>query len=299
MTFQFFFQAEKDSKKRKESINKVCQRLETVNVLEPPADRRDRKKKLQRFNLLHHIIVNEKHKVLFCFIPKVGCSNLKRIFLVMEGLYPSVEKVDTNKLNREIVRLDSNKFNKEQLEYMLNNFYKFMIVRDPFERLVSAYRNKWQDKRNTELHAHLGKRIVEKYRYNNTRTVETGDDVTFTEYARYLIDTPSWEVNEHWMPYEDLCRPCNVDYDFIGSIDTLERDVKHAMREIHANETKHHLVYMKGGTPLVKAKRTTAEFLKQVPRKYFHQLLKVYETDHQLFNYGLPDFESLDKRYPA
>jgi hypothetical protein len=229
-------------------------------------------------------------------MPKVGCSNLKRIFVVMEGLYPSVEKVNIHIMNQEIVRLDNKKFTKEQQEYMLKNFYKFMIVRDPFERLVSAYRNKWQNKRNVELHAHLGKTIIEKYRYNNTRTVETGNDVSFTEYARYLIDSPAWEVNEHWMQYEELCRPCNVKYDFIASIDTLSRDVTHAMRQIHASETKHHLVHMRD-TPLTKSKQTTADFLKELPKKYFDQLLVIYKTDHELFGYPLPKYETLDKRY--
>ena len=223
---------------------------------------------------------------------------MKRIFLVMEGLYPSVEKVIEKKMNREILRLDNKNFTEEQRVYILKNFYKFIFVRDPFERLVSAYRNKWQDKANIQLHAHLGKKIIEKYRYNNTKTVITGDDVSFMEYVRYLIDNPPWEVNEHWMPYEDLCRPCNVNYDFIGSIDTLERDVRHVMRQIHANESKYHLVRMRG-VPLIKAKHTTAGFLKELPRKYFDQLLKIYKRDHEFFNYPLPDYETLDKRYPA
>ncbi|CAB4002915.1 carbohydrate sulfotransferase 14 [Paramuricea clavata] len=291
-------EAEKDSKKRKESVNKVCQKINVINVLEPPTNRRDRKSALQRFNLFHHLIVNEEHKVLYCFMPKVGCSNMKRIFVVMEGLYPSVEKVNIHIMNQEIVRLDNKKFTTEQQKYMLKNFYKFMIVRDPFERLVSAYRNKWQNKRNIELHAHLGKTIIEKYRYNNTRTVETGNDMSFTEYARYLIDSPPWEVNEHWMQYEELCRPCNVKYDFIGSIDTLSRDVTHAMRQIHVNETKHHLVHMRG-TPLTKSKQTTADFLKELPRKYFDQLMAIYKTDHELFGYPLPKYETLDKRYTS
>ncbi|XP_028400652.1 carbohydrate sulfotransferase 14-like [Dendronephthya gigantea] len=215
-------QAEIDSRKRKKTVEKVCRNLNVTNVLKAPANRRDRKKLLQRFNVLHHIIVNEKHKVLYCFIPKVGCSNMKRIFLVMQGLYPS-------------------KFTEEQREHMLKNFYKFLLVRDPMERLASAYRNKWQNDRNVELHANLGKRIIEKYRYNNTRKAEHGHDVSFTEFSRYLFDTPPWELNEHWITYEDICRPCNVKYDFIGSMDTIARDVPHLMRKIHADETKYHL----------------------------------------------------------
>ena len=291
-----YLQAESDSRKRKESVNKVCKTLDVTNILEPSTDKNDKKSRLERFNLFHHVIVNEKHKVLFCFIPKVGCSNMKRIFLVMDDLYPSVETVNIKKMNEEIVRLD--KFSLKKRKYMLQNFYKFMLVRDPFERIVSAYRNKWLNNKNIELHANLGRRIIAKYRYNDTKQPEHGHDVSFTEFVQYLTDNPPWDVNEHWMPYEDLCRPCNIQYDFIGSIDTLERDVIHAMRQIPANETKYHMLKI-SGSPLTKAKQTAAGFLKELPRKYFDKLLAFFKRDHELFGYPLPEYETLDKRYPA
>lgn len=277
-------------------MDKVCKTLNRTNVLQQPVGR-DKKTKLRRFNVLHHIIVNEEHKVLYCFIPKVGCSNMKKIFLVMNGLYPSIKKVNIHVMNYELLRLDNKKFTEKQRKDMLKNFYKFMIVRDPFERLVSAYRNKWQDKANTQLHATLGKRIVEKYRYNNKKTVVTGDDVKFSEYVRYLIDTPPEEVNEHWMPYEDICRPCNVKYDFIASIETIRRDIPHVMRQIHANETKYYL--QTPGRALTGTKKRTASFLQDLPRKYFEQLVAIFKTDHELFGYSLPDYKKLNERYPA
>ena len=183
-----------------------------------------------------------------------------------------------------------------------------MIVRDPFERLVSAYRNKFQnktainytmdtipDKSFMKRMQNNRKRIIEKYRYNYTRTVEAEDSVSFIEYVRHLIDTPPWEVNEHWMPYEDLCRPCNVNYDFIGSVDTLERDVTHVMRQIYANETKYRVVYT--GDVLTKTKQTTVRFLKGLSQKYFDQLLAIHKTDFELFGYPVPQYKTLHKHY--
>jgi dermatan 4-sulfotransferase 1 len=121
--------------------------------------------------------------------------------------------------------------------------------------------------------------------------------VSFTDYVRYLIDNPPWAVNEHWVPYEDLCRPCEVKYDFIGSIENLNRDVTHAMKQIHANETKYHVMHTSGS--LTKTKRETANFLKELSRNYFDQLLAAFKTDHELFGYPLPEYDTLDKRYPA
>jgi hypothetical protein len=48
-----------------------------------------------------------------------------------------------------------------------------------------------------------------------------------------------------------------------------------------------------------KTKRTTADLLKELSREYFDQLLAVYKTDHELFGYPLPEYDTLDKRYPA
>jgi chondroitin 4-sulfotransferase 11 len=160
--------------------------------MEPPADKKDRKRVQQRRNVLKHLLVNEEHKVIFCFIPKISCTNMKKIFLVMKGLYPSVEKVNggTLRLQGQGVRLSNETVTEKQREYMLKNFYKFMIVRDPFERLVSGYRNKFQNKNKVKLWVPLAKWIIKKYRYNNTnsKTVVTGLDVSFTEYVRHLID---------------------------------------------------------------------------------------------------------------
>ena len=308
-----FLQAEKDSKTRRETVNKICQKLNGTNILEPPADHDDKLRARQRYNLLKHLIVNEEHKVLYCYIPKVSCTNMKKIFVVMDGLYPSVEEVSSRAVHSgTILSLGDKKFTKKQRRDMLKNFYKFMIVREPFERLVSAYRNKFQNKAliNTKTAQkggdsifikyvrHLGKAIIRKYRYKNTGIAKTGANiVSFTEYVRYLIDTPPWAVNEHWMPYEDLCRPCDVNYDFIGSIDTLERDVRHIMRQIHANETKYHLMHT--NRALTKTKRTIAGFFKQLPQKYFDQLLAIRKTDFELFGYPLPDYKTLDKHYQA
>jgi hypothetical protein len=189
------------------------------------------------------------------------------------------------------VFLNDKKFPKEQREYMLKNYYKFMIARDPFERLVSAFRNKIQGQLR-EHYRPLGRRIIKKYRQN-----KTGDDVTFTEFVRHLIDTPSWQLDVHWMPHEDSCRPCDVKYDFIGSIDTLERDLDYVMRKIHANETKHHVNQDSGA--LAKTKLLTASFFKKVPKEYFDKLLAIRKTDFELFGYPLPKYESLDKHYHA
>ena len=286
-----------ESKKRKEIVNDVCQKYNTTNIFELPADPEERKKVEQKFrSLRQHLILNEEHKVVFCFMPKVRCTTMKRIFAVMGNLYPSIGKV--RMVEKAIVRFNDKKFTEEQRKYMLKDFYKFMIVRDLFERLVFAYQNKLQ---NRSLGLITGfpdirKAINDKYSQNK-KPVETGVSVSFIEHIRHLIDTPAWKLNDHWMPYENLCRPCDVKYDFIGSIDTLERDVTYVMRQIQANETKCDV--KQASSRLAKTKLATASFFKKLPQKYFDQLLAIRKANFELFGYPLPKYQTLDKHYHA
>ena len=227
---------------------------------------------------------------------------MKKVFVVMNksNLFPSIKEVSGRLAHKKenLLRFDNRKFTRKQRNYMLKDFYKFMIVRDPFERLVSAFRNKFQHKRNSRYFTDIVRKEIMRFR-KNKKLVKAGDDddVTFTEFVRYLIDTPHEQLNAHWKLYEDICSPCNVKYDFIGSIDTLERDLTHVMRKIHANETKYHV--KQSSSALAKTKAATASFFKKVPKEYFDQLLAVRKTDFELFGYPLPKYESLDKHYHA
>ena len=287
-----------DSNVRKRQIEKTCKKFNKQSNLFDHLPWNDKKIKLEKRNILHHLIVSDKHKVMYCFIPKIACSNMKRIFLVLNGVYSDIRLVNVSMMNREVTRLDNKAFRPKQVFTMLKDYYKFMLVRDPFERLVSAYRNKWLGKHNPDLFSTLGKMIVRRYRFNDSKTADPkGDDVKFIEYVRYLIDNPSKDVNEHWMSYHDLCRPCDVNYDFIGSIDTLSRDVSHAMGQINVDKTKYYIKPVTSKTALIGTKNVIANFLKQLPKKDFDALVEKFRFDHQLFGYEIPNYGKLDKRY--
>ena len=293
-----FLQAERESNARKKQVESVCRNLGISNIL-GPLERIDETIIQQRKNLYEHLIVNEEHKVIYCVVPKVGCTQLKRIFLVLNGVYSSIEEATNIHNITKYTYIHDKKFSVKKREYMLKNFYKFMIVRDPLERIVSAYRNKWEGKTAQFMLPWLqsiGKRIVEKYRYSNKKTsLRKVNNITFLEYIHHIIDTPPHKLNAHWMPYNDLCRPCEIHYDFIGSIDTYMRDVEHIMRQIKADEGKH---YVKSQTALMKTKQLTAKFYKALPKEHFKRLVTMFKLDHELFGYSLPKFETLDERYP-
>ena len=284
-----FLQAENDSKKRRDSVNKVCQRLNVTNVLEPQATSSD-KRVQQRSVALKQFYVHEEHKVIYCGISKVSTTTIRQLLMRMNGFDRRTGKQGSNIEKR---LLD---FTEVEQNHMLNSFYKFMIVRDPFERLVSAYRDRFYNAHND--YANIAKKIIEKYRYNNSKTVELGaEELSFTEFVRFLIDIPSDNRDDHFRPFKDACSPCSVKYDFIGSTDNLKRDVTHIMRQIHADETKYYVTQKSGH--LSNTKAATVRLFKEVPKKYFDQLLAIRKINFELFGYPLPDQKTLEKHYHA
>ena len=121
---------------------------------------------------------------------------------------------------------------------MLQTYKKIACVREPMERLVSAYQNKFaQDYEDRSFHHKFGKDIIKKYRKNFTGEVTDEHYTKFSEFVKYLIDLPpNKERNEHWKRQHKLCSPCVINYDFVGKYDTLKSDAARALEIMGASD---------------------------------------------------------------
>lgn len=91
---------------RKQSVKDICQRYSkearesTADKLYNFLNRTNPKKKLTEFGdflseyQMQHMLIDPRHKILFCYVPKVGCSNWKRIFLMLTGRSHAKDPLD-------------------------------------------------------------------------------------------------------------------------------------------------------------------------------------------------------------
>nr|XP_046247403.1 carbohydrate sulfotransferase 14 [Scatophagus argus] len=239
---------------------------------------------LQRKTLLQHILVNEQYRFLYCYVPKVACSNWKRVLKVLSG---TLESVDVNiKMNHQNDLLFLSSFKPEEIRYRLKHYFKFMFVREPMERLLSAYRNKFGEIQSYQKK--YGVEIIKRYRKGITKDASvTGDDVTFAEFVHYLLDEDVERMNEHWMPMYNLCQPCAVNYDFIGSHDRLESDAEFVLQRIGAPPYIHFPERQTWYKPVTM--ETLHYYLCSLPQKLLRELLPKYILDFSLFIYPLPN----------
>lgn len=116
----------------------------------------------------------------------------------------------------------------------------FMFVRNPFSRLLSGYLDKLYTA-NPYYWGMIGKDI-RSHEMNNAimrldrmktlqRTEKTQipcyHDITFDEFIQYVIDaenTTSHKRDPHFMSMYDLCKPCQINYDFIGKMESFKND---------------------------------------------------------------------------
>ncbi|KAJ7322730.1 hypothetical protein JRQ81_019017 [Phrynocephalus forsythii] len=234
-----------------------------------------------RRTLLKHILVSDKYQFLYCYVPKVACSNWKRILKVLDGVLENVNVKLKMDHKQDLVFLSDMK--PDEIRYRLKHYFKFLFVRNPMERLLSAYRNKFGEIKEYQLK--YGVEIIKRYRKNPEKTL--GDDVTFSEFLQYLLDEEVERMNEHWMPIYNLCQPCAMMYNFIGSYERLHEDANYVLETVQTPS------FIRFPERQAWYKPVTAEtlnyYLCNTPRWLIEELLPKYILDFSLFAYPLPN----------
>lgn len=236
------------------------------------------------------VFVEDKYKILYCEVPKAGCSNWKRVLMVLAGVAKSAKEIKHNAVHysNHIRQLDS--YSREEIAKRLQTYTKVLFVREPLERLVSAYRDKFENP-NHYYHPVFGKPIIARYRVNASKeALKTGSGVTFPEFMRYLFDVNKpVGMDIHWTPAHNLCHPCLMEYDIIGKFETMAEEANFALQQLGAPSN---LTFPSFKDRNPSDERTSAKIM----QRYFAQLgaadlqraYDFYYMDYQMFNYSKP-----------
>lgn len=260
-------------------LSEVCARYHPGVATQPVSQRQ-----------VSRIYVEDRYRLLYCEVPKAGCSNWKRVLMVLGGSATCTRDIphDAAHYANHLRRLES--YGRAGIAERLRSYTKVLFVREPFERLVSAFRDKFESP-NSYYHPVFGRPIISRYRSNATRTaLRTGAGVTFREFVQYLLDVHRpVGMDIHWTPVSQLCNPCLLRYNFIGKFEDLEEEANFLLQSVGAPKN---LTFpdFKDRNPL--AERTSSS----ITQKYFSQLnsterqktFDLYYMDYLMFNYPKP-----------
>ncbi|KAJ8369678.1 hypothetical protein SKAU_G00097060 [Synaphobranchus kaupii] len=135
-------------------------------LLEEECHAHTRKRRVLIPEDLKHLIVDDQHRLLYCYVPKVACTNWKRVLMVLtgDGRYHDPLQIPANEAHVAGRLRSLSEFSTAEINRRLRTYLKFVFVREPFERLVSAYRNKFTRSYNTAFHKRYGTKIVRRHR---------------------------------------------------------------------------------------------------------------------------------------
>ncbi|XP_028286442.1 carbohydrate sulfotransferase 8-like [Parambassis ranga] len=240
------------------------------------------------------VYVEDRSRLLYCEVPKAGCSNWKRVLMVLGGSANNTRDIphDAAHYANRLRRLES--YKRAGIIDRLRSYTKVLFIREPFERLVSAFRDKFESP-NSYYHPVFGRPIISRYRANATRTaLRTGAGVTFREFIQYLLDVRRpVGMDIHWEPVSQLCNPCLLRYDFIGKFESLEEEANFLLRSIGA-PTNLTFPDFKDRNPLAErtSSKITQEYFSQLNATERQKAFDFYYMDYLMFNYSKP-FEDL------
>ncbi|XP_054753254.2 carbohydrate sulfotransferase 11-like [Lytechinus pictus] len=248
------------------------------------------------------LIVNEEYRIIYCNVPKVACTNWKTIFLELGGFseFNTSREAHLGANKKGRLYLDYlHKYNVSQRRFMLQNYTKFVFVRHPFNRVLSAFRDKLapnisvffrnEDRKGTWI-SQYGQRIIDRYRGKAEADRVNSNwkqqyDLTFTEFIRFLVDPGIQSHNKHWDDIHSICKPCDINYDVIGKYETMSDDADFVLRLANIDPKikfpKPHPSHVTNSSDGSLADTV----YKGVPKSLMYKLAMLYAADFKLFGY--------------
>ena len=251
--------------------------------------------------LLHHLLYDDSKRIIFCYVPKAGCSNWKRMFAVLNG---TEQATNTERPHDEVLK------NVNKLQHLLvtqqkerfDTYFKFTFIRNPLERIVSAYRNKIAIPIKHEKHwpYDVLNHIVETYnkdqydKWKQTNFASTYLHPSFEEFVKYLIDSDLISLNEHFRPFMNLGHPCSVRYNYIGNFNNLPNEAFYILdflgipRNYYLNRAGH---------PKYNTSSLVADYYKRLPNSLKFGLVEKFSQELILYYFLFPADLEKDKEF--
>ncbi|XP_071462050.1 carbohydrate sulfotransferase 13 [Marmota flaviventris] len=266
-------------RQRRDLLRRSCNRHTRRQLLLQPED-------------LRHVLVDDAHGLLYCYVPKVACTNWKRVLLVLSGrAHGDPRAIPAHEAHAPGRLRSLADFSPAEVNRRLRAYLAVLFVREPFERLASAYRNKLARPYSATFQRRYGTRIVRRLRPGaQPEALTRGHDVRFAEFLAYLLDPRTRRdepFNEHWERAHALCHPCRLRYDIVGKFETLAEDAAFVLGLVGAPDLRFPAPPRPRAVP---ARDLAARLFQDISPFYQRRLFDLYKMDFLLFNYSAPSY---------
>ncbi|XP_074844509.1 carbohydrate sulfotransferase 9-like [Carettochelys insculpta] len=177
---------------RKETLRSFCNK--TAKVTKLPASQQEAAQMLSR------MAVSTKLDLLYCQVPAVGLESWEWLLEVLEERADVTLEMPVHQSRQHGAQKRLSEYSLTAMEAMLRSYTKVLFIRDPFQRLISAYMK------------------------------GLASDLTFREFIESILTRGAQHASVEWKPLVSLCRPCLLQYDYVLMFGFLPREVHHLMQ---------------------------------------------------------------------
>ncbi len=167
-----------------------------------------------------------QYRFLYAPIPKVACSSFKMIlYKTCKADIPELIDMPTDRIDRNFHIIIDRCFclagySDLEAKSILGNkeIFKFTVVRNPFDRIASAFLNKFVTERSNPAQWEHTLPVIEKV-FGPDQTPAT-TNITFRQFIQYL--SANTELDKHWFPMFLMVDP--FDMDMVIRMENLKAD---------------------------------------------------------------------------
>lgn len=166
----------------------------------------------------YHSRVSTRHKYVTVAVPKVACSTVKRTLHALEGIGPA-ERLALEHGAGEEMRLSRISV-KDAVRFLsADDWLRFTFVRNPYDRLLSAWKSKILSSHDT-AYAAARQTLCDALGYPPQAAVAFGDFVRFVASER----DPALSRDGHWERQAVVGLHEVIPYDVIGRFENFAAD---------------------------------------------------------------------------
>ncbi|KAA0203113.1 hypothetical protein HAZT_HAZT005888 [Hyalella azteca] len=249
---------------------------------------------------LYNLIADKEQSILFCPIFKSASTSWLIALLEMRGEWtPQNTPDDLNAIRKRVYKILMG-FTVGEISYQFYNkpsdqdiFYqnRFLVVRHPFERLVSCYRDKFENANKPYYHELHGKRMMRMYR-------DLGDNpVSRTEVNNLMARADADPDRERVLgnPFANPVGPTFTEFIKYVVFENLNKENAQFLQRLNAGadvgQRKDNIF---SGPPTAEV---ACSYFSQLDTALLYQLTKKYEPDFKLFGYTPNEYLKCSDEY--
>lgn len=181
-----------------------------------------------------HIDALPDHKLIYVSVPKSASTSIKMLLSHLIGRHPSPDQVHRRSISglASPFEIGPARFHRLVTDPAT---LRFTFVRNPYDRLVSAWADKFQGRPLQPGNAFIDQYLALRPLVDPTLPGEGLDELDFADFIIYAAETAACRIDAHWQVQDDIVTMPGLAYDLIGRVETFAHDIVPVLDHIGAD----------------------------------------------------------------